>query len=126
MDFALSRTMLKIFETSLFVFALGNFIFSIVLHNNYVNPVNIAALIISGLYSCFILFAPRYLQKRFFGSYEEIEIKAYSECLKQRLFKDQYWTTNPATKFVKEIDINTKQQVTQQQMVKFANMDELR
>lgn len=61
MDFALSRTMLKIFETSLFVFAAGNFIFSIVLHNNYVNPVNVASLIITGIYSCFILFAPRYL-----------------------------------------------------------------
>lgn len=42
--------------------------------------------------------------------------------MKERLFKEQYWTSNPATKFVKEIDINTKQEVVQQaEEVKFAN-----
>lgn len=64
--------MLKIFETSLFVFALGNLIFSSVIHNDYINSVNIAALIITGAYAIFIMFAPRHLEKRIFGSYEEV------------------------------------------------------
>ena len=122
MDFFLSRTILKIFEASLFIFALGNFVFSIVLHKQYVNSVNVAALIITGLYALFIMFAPRHLEKKIFGSYEEIETKAYSECMREKLFKEQYWTSNPATKFVKEIDINTKQEVVQQaEEAKFAN-----
>jgi hypothetical protein len=126
MDFFLSRTILKIFEASLFIFAFGNFVFSIVVHNKYVNSVNIAALVITGLYTLFIMFAPRHLEKKIFGSYEEVEKKAYSECMKERLFKEQYWTCNPATKFVKELDINTKQEVLQQeQSIKFANEAEL-
>lgn len=61
MDFSLSRTLLKIFEASLLVGALGSYIFSIVLHNNYVNSVNVATLIITGVYTLFLIFAPRYL-----------------------------------------------------------------
>jgi hypothetical protein len=101
MDFFLSRTMLKIFEVSLFVFAFGSFLFSVVLHNRFVNSVNIASLILTGLYTLFIMFAPRHLEKRIFGSYEAIETMAYSECLQKRYFKEQYWTSNPATKFVR-------------------------
>lgn len=72
LDFFLSRTMLKVFEASILIAALGNYVFSIVLHNDYVNGVNVAALIVAGVYTLFSMFAPRHLEKRIFSSYEEI------------------------------------------------------
>lgn len=96
------------------------------MHNNYVNSVNVATLIITAVYTLFITFAPKHLERRVFGGYEEIETKAYSECMKERLFAQRYWTSNPATKFVREVDLNTKQEVLQSQpQARFAGANDL-
>lgn len=125
-DFELSRAILKIFECSLLLFAVGNLLFSLVLHKAYLNKLNVASLVISALYCAFSLFAPRHLEQRLFGRYEEIEKTAYTDCLRNRRFKHQYWTQNPATMFVKEIDLNTNREVNYPQTTaKIADLGEL-
>ncbi len=72
-NFLLSRGALKLFELSLFLFALGNFIFSRKTHDNqdsHSTYINIASLIISTLYCTISTLAPAHIEKRIFGSYE--------------------------------------------------------
>lgn len=111
------------------IFTIGNLIFSIYLHKhqaNKVNKVNIAALIIAFAYFCLIWFAPNHLFIKLFASYEEIETTSYSECVKNKYFKQTYWKTNPGTMYVKEIDINTKEEVRLDNIGAFANAENLK
>jgi hypothetical protein len=58
LGYYLTRNVLKIFEFSLLIFALGNLFFSIIVHDNHLNIINIISVSISLLYCCFIAFAP--------------------------------------------------------------------
>lgn len=132
-DFFVSKSILKLFECSLIIFAVGNFIFSkavrgdnIHYDGDKINYVNVVSLIIASLYTFLILFAPSHWEKKLFGSYEEIEKKTYSTCLNDQKFKETYSTSNPGTRFVKEIDINTKKEVNFKiDDMKFADATEL-
>lgn len=57
MNYFLSRTILKIFEGSLLVFTLGNLLFSIIIHEKYLNVLNIISLVIAVIYVGFIALA---------------------------------------------------------------------
>lgn len=57
MNYFLSRTILKMFESSLPIFTIGNLIFSIVIHEYYLNIINLISLGIALLYVGFITFA---------------------------------------------------------------------
>lgn len=58
MDFFLSRTMFKILEGSLVAFAIGNYLFGSVLQDNYLSPVNLAAIIITIAYVLIVKLMP--------------------------------------------------------------------
>lgn len=62
---------------------------------------------------------------KIFGNYQKIETKTYSQCLKEHFFKEQYWTSNPGTMFVKEIDLNTNKEIINDNQLKFASQVEL-
>lgn len=104
-DFVLSRNAIKLFESSLFVFAAGNFLFSMVMHHKYVNWVNVMGLVIAFVYVLVIVFMPTKIEKYFMDKEGYFpEHVTYSRCIKDKKFRQNYWTSNPATKFVKEID----------------------
>lgn len=47
--------------------------------------------------------------------------------MKEKLFAQRYWTSNPATKFVREVDMNTKMEVTQiMPRARFAGANDLK
>ena len=57
-NFSLNRYISKVFETSLLIFAGGNFIFSLYLHNLQVTIINIIGLSIALLFAFLIWIAP--------------------------------------------------------------------
>jgi hypothetical protein len=96
-NFSLSRYVSRIYETSLFIFAAGNFIFSLYLHSLKVTVINIVGLSIALLFVLLIWIAPSKIEKKIFGSYESYETCLYDECLGEGKFETTYWTQNPAT-----------------------------
>jgi len=99
---------LKMFEGSLLVFALGNLIFSSAIYGEYyVDVINVISLGIALLYICFIFLAPASIERKvLFATYETFEKSSYTDCLYNQKFSETYWTENPATMFAKENDIN--------------------
>jgi hypothetical protein len=71
-DYSLSRSVLKLFEGSLLVFALGNLLFSMIIHDRYLNIINLISLGIALIYVGFITFAPSNLERKFFAKYETL------------------------------------------------------
>lgn len=64
MNYFLSRTILKLFEASLLIFAVGNLLFSIVIHRNLKGDsyvINIISVSIALIYILFIYLAPNSL-----------------------------------------------------------------
>lgn len=60
-NFQLTRFAFRIFECSIFVFAVGNLIFSWAINVNpkpKFNIINLALVVITGLYGCIVIFAP--------------------------------------------------------------------
>jgi Ca2+/Na+ antiporter len=95
----------------LIVFVVGNLIFSIVLHDGYVNYINLVSVVLAVIYIAFIMFSSTSLDRKIFAHYEKIETKTYSMCQKEDRFKSTYWTSNPATRLLIENDINTQEQI---------------
>ena len=106
-DFFLTRMVLKIFESSIFVFAIGWNLFSFYSKNG-VNIYNLIGLGIAALYCLFLVFGGKKMEKRFFGSYEFSETKTYDDCVSDGNFEATYWIKNPATYLVKESDVTGK------------------
>lgn len=99
---------LKLFEVSIFVFALGNYIFSFTVHptkdESEYHIVNLIALILAAVYCVAILILPKKWFERIDPeSYERI---SYSDYLSKESFSKVYWLSNPATSFAKEPDLN--------------------
>jgi hypothetical protein len=102
MNYFLTRTILKIFEGSLLIFTIGNLIFSIVIHDYYLNIVNLISLGIALIYVSFITFASTGLERKvLLAKYETFEGMSYQEALLNQKFTATYWTENPATVFNK-------------------------
>jgi hypothetical protein len=109
-NFKLSRLTLKAFECSIFVFALGNFLFSFTIHATEIETeyhvINLVSLCLALVYCISIMFMPRsWFETVEAEGYEKI---SYSECLKKEYFNRVYWLTNPATSFAKEADLNNR------------------
>lgn len=68
-SFFLTRIILKAFEASIFIFALGVFVFGIYIHNTPINILNLVTLGISIIYLWFLIGASIKLERRLFGSY---------------------------------------------------------
>lgn len=64
MNYFLSRIILKLFEGSLLIFTIGNLIFSIVIHEYYLNSLNLVSLGIALIYVGFITFASPGLERK--------------------------------------------------------------
>ena len=67
-NFTLTRHIRKIFEATILVFALGNFLFALHIKGG-LNYMNIIGLGIALLYTLFILFIPEKLERRLIGQY---------------------------------------------------------
>jgi len=57
-SYSLSRSILKLFEGSLLVFTVGNSMFSIIIHDSYLNIINLVSLVLALVYGGFITLAP--------------------------------------------------------------------
>lgn len=109
-NFNLTRSIRKIFESSIFVFALGNFLFS--LHfKGALNVFNLVGLGICVIFILFIIFVPEKLERRLAGRYERCEKLIYDDCVADGKFYQTYWKENPATCLVKESDITGKRMI---------------
>lgn len=110
-NYRLSRLTLKAFECSVFVFALGNLLFSITIHTTkeetQYHILNLVSFFVALVYCIAIMFLP----KKWFEKIEDdnYETKSYSDCLKDKDFKKVYWLSNPATSFAKEPDVNNRE-----------------
>lgn len=69
-SFFLTRNILKIFEASIWIFALGVVVFGIYIHDSFINGLNLAGLAIASLYLWFLIGASRKLERSLFGNYE--------------------------------------------------------
>ena len=94
--FNLTRHVSKMFESSLMIFALGNFIFAMHIKAG-LNYMNIIGLVISLIYVTFITFVPEKLERRIVGQYERCERPMYDDCVSDGKFARTYWKENPAT-----------------------------
>lgn len=107
-NFRLSRMTLYAFESSVFVFALGNYIFSFMVHptkdEKQYHIINLVALLLAAVYFLVIFFLPKRWFERIDS--ETCETASYSDCLQKERFNKVYWLTNPATSFAKELDLN--------------------
>lgn len=108
-NFFLTRLIWKAFECSLFIFAVGTFIFDMDIRTNdeakykMINLVNIG---ISGLYLFVATFGPLKWQRMIFAEEDDIYTKGYSFFLQKKKFRRTYWNENPATTFIKQKNIN--------------------
>jgi hypothetical protein len=95
---------MKAFEVSVFIFALGNYLFSFSVHSTKdekeYHIINLVALLLALAYCIAIVFLP----KKWFEQIdtETYEMSAYSSVLQQKGFNKVYWLSNPATSFAKE------------------------
>jgi hypothetical protein len=82
-DFRLSRKVLYAFETSVLIFALGNYVFSLVIHptkdETEYHIINLVALILALVYSLAIYLLPKSWFERIDS--ESCETASYSQCL---------------------------------------------
>lgn len=70
--------------------------------------INYISLILACLYVFVAVFAPSRIERKLLKDYSPIEVKSYSANLKEKKFKKFYWSSNPATMFVAEEDLNNK------------------
>ena len=111
-NYRLSRFIITIFECSVFLFALGNFIFAPEVHSEeYLkwSAVNWITIAIALAYVLAVLLLPKKWEDKIFN-FGELENMPYSTCIKQGLFNKVYWLSNPGTNFAKEQDINNNKQ----------------
>ena len=107
-----AREILKIFESSVFVYALGGLIFSFYIRDQDLSFIQLAAFVISLLYLAFLAFAPIKFERKMFGSYQSSETVMYDDCVADGKFSHTYWSCNPATYLVKESDVTGKKEIT--------------
>lgn len=110
-SFHLTRSIVKIFEAAIFVFACGTVLFGIYVHDNRVNPINLATLALAGIYLWFLLGSSLRLERKLFGSYESSQSLTYDDCAADGRFEETFWTENPATYLVKESDVTGRRSI---------------
>lgn len=121
-NFRLSRMTLKAFEFSVFVFALGNYIFSFTIHptkdESEYHVINLIALLLALAYCIAIVLLPKKWFERI--DVESYETASYNQCLQNESFNKVYWLSNPATSFAQEPDLNNSKK-----FVNYGQVDQL-
>ena len=76
-NYSLSKNVLTLFEGSVLVFATGNFIFSLMHHEQRVNTTNVIGLVIAVIYVLLRMVVPSHITNRLFQNYETLEFYSY-------------------------------------------------
>jgi hypothetical protein len=105
--YRLTRLIIRCFEGSLLVFAIGHFYWSQkmgVRSPQLANCINITSIGITATYTLASLFLPLYIKEKLFGKLfmPNIIEHSYTHCLQTSLFKKFYSKENPATCFLPE------------------------
>lgn len=95
-SYALLKKCLILAETSVFAFALGNYLTSLMYHGRWFQPVNLFALGVSLIFTILVWIEPiRNLCVRSHTMYEQ---SSYSDCVQENKFFHTYYSLNPTTK----------------------------
>ena len=91
------RTMYKLMESSILVFALGNAFWSGFFHIPVSRPLNIIAISIAVFYVAWIWLVPFASEVKVICYRPRFEMLSYDECLRSNRFEQTYRMMNPAT-----------------------------
>jgi hypothetical protein len=78
--FILTRHILKLFESSIFVFGVGTYILGTFFHSSLLNILNLVTLGVALLYLWFLVGSSLKLERKVFGSYESSQSALYDDC----------------------------------------------
>lgn len=101
----------KLFESSVFALGLGNFIFSLYIHNFQLSVISVVGFGIATVFTILVWVTPKKLEAIIFGQYEYNEKYTYDDCLHDGKFQATYWAQNPATFLIEEEKITGRRKV---------------
>jgi len=84
-NFKFSRVTLKAFMYCILLFAVGNFLFSLHLHDS-TSYINIGGIIITAIFGGIVLLATEKTIRKIFGKFDHCETNMYDDCLSEGKF----------------------------------------